>query len=113
MSPGYQLVQVSHSIADFAHSFPDIFSKWKQNSNSIVSLSVKNEEDLINLTHLLKIKNINFVAFNEPDINNQLTSICIEPSLSAKKITSSLPLSLKEYNIGVNKNQFKQNEIDN
>lgn len=112
LSPGYQIVQSTHAVADFIHSFPDISSKWKQESNSIISLSVKNEESLIRLTHLLQIKNINFVGFNEPDINNQLTSICIEPSLLSQKVTSSLPLSLKDHNVGINKNQFKQNEID-
>jgi len=36
-------------------------------------------------------------AFREPDIGNQITAIAIEPSERTRKLTSKLPLALKEY----------------
>jgi len=53
---------------------------------------------LENLIDKLKANNLNYVAFYEPDINNQLTAICIEPNELSHKLTSSIPLMLKELN---------------
>jgi hypothetical protein len=37
-------------------------------------------------------------VFTEPDIDNQVTAITIEPSVETQKLCSNLPLALKERN---------------
>lgn len=91
-------MQSSHAIADFAIQFPNIFYKWHEESNYIIQLSVNDIFELQMLIDKLKKNNIKFTAFYEPDIDNQLTAICIEPSEQSRKVTSSIPLMLKELN---------------
>lgn len=92
---GQQLVQSAHSLAEFAYQFPNHFHDWMKNSKYLVSLSVNNEEHLKNLYNKLKNNGANVVAFTEPDINNQLTSICYYGTPEMRKLTEKLDLALK------------------
>ena len=94
ISAGYQICQSCHSLAEFAHRFPNHFKDWKQNSNYIISLSVDNEEKLQRLFYKLQDNGANVVAFTEPDINNQLTSICYYGTPEMRKLTEKLDLAL-------------------
>jgi len=72
-------------------------------------LSVKDENELNSLIKKLKKSNLYFSIFTEPDIDNQVTSVCIEPSDKTRRLTSSLPLMLRQYNTDdkIDKNNFK------
>ena len=94
LSPGYQLVQSGHSIAEFAHKFPDRFKEWIEKSNYLISLSTKDEAHLFMLYEKLKWADADVVAFTEPDINNQLTAICFYGTPEMRKITNKLKLAL-------------------
>jgi len=96
--PGYQLVQATHSIADFAYEHPKLFNDWKSDSNSIVTLQIPNEAELDNLITLLYNNDAHLSIFREPDIGNQITSICVYGTSNIRKKLASLPLSLKQYN---------------
>lgn len=85
------MVQSTHSVADFANEFPDLFKDWKQNSNSIICLGVNNEKELDNLYHKLS-KLTNTTKFHEPDLNDELTSICLYGDHLIRKKLSYLPL---------------------
>jgi len=89
------MVQSQHSIADFAADFPIEFKNWKEESNSIVSLSVNSEESLLKLYDKLS-KFSHVVLFREPDIDDQATSLCVLGTAEVRKRLSYLPLSLKE-----------------
>jgi peptidyl-tRNA hydrolase len=93
---GYQIVQSAHSVADFAVQHPTIFKDWHQQSNSLICLATKDLSELQNLIDKCKNKNIKFVEFYEPDVN-QLTSICLEPTEQSRKITGSLKLAGKAF----------------
>ena len=93
ISSGYQVVQSTHSIADFAFEFPEIFSKWKSESNSIICLSVKNEFELQKLYHKYK-ELTESVIFFEPDVD-EFTSVCLYGAPKIRKSLSNLPLALK------------------
>ena len=108
------MVQSIHSAVDFIYQFANdpIVQSWKQNSNYIVAVAAKDETGLKDLIHQLQIKNIKHTVFIEPDIEDQITSVCLEPTSVALKSVSHLPLALKAINEGMNKNNFKQNILN-
>ena len=95
LTAGYQVVQTAHAIADFAHDHPDQFRQWKQESNSIITLSTTDEKSLTDLYFKLKEKTPFVTTFHEPDIGNQMTAICVYGTPEIRKMLCSLPLALK------------------
>jgi len=59
---------------------------------------VENEPELYKYLEKIQFKCIKYSTFFEPDIGNQLTAIAIEPSEESQRLTSRLPLILKEFN---------------
>ena len=98
MSAGYQATQSAHALAEFSFEHPSFYQEWYKHSKALTLLSVKDEHHLLFLIKQLAEKNIPLSIFIEPDINNQVTAIAIAPSVDVKKICSSIPLALKEYN---------------
>lgn len=103
MHPGAQLAQACHCCFEFSKQFPALTNNWMTNSNYLAILAVKNEDDLIRLIHRLEQKQVRFAVFREPDFNNEITAVAVEPSPISKKLTSSIPLALK--NIGLLKEE--------
>ncbi len=95
LSNGYKAQQSMHSVADFAAEFPSDFKEWKETSNSIIALGVKNESELDSLYNKLS-KITNVTKFYEPDLNDELTSICLYGNSEIRKKLSYLPLLGKE-----------------
>lgn len=91
LTQGYQAQQSTHSVADFAHEFPQSFNKWKTTSNSIICLQVNNEKELDTLFYKLS-KLTSVTKFYEPDLNDELTSICLFATPDVRKKLSYLPL---------------------
>lgn len=69
---------------------------WHRDSNYVALLAAKDEGELQKLIDKANQKGIRYVAFYEPDMDNQLTAICFEPTDAARRLTSSIPLALKE-----------------
>jgi hypothetical protein len=65
-----------------------------KNSKYMVSLSTDNEDKLQRLFYKLQDRGAHVVAFTEPDINDQLTSICYLGTPEMLKITNNLNLAL-------------------
>lgn len=65
-------------------------------SNYICILEIDNEQYLLELLTKAKQQDILTSYFNEPDFNNSLTAIVLEPGLKSKKICSTLKLALKD-----------------
>ena len=62
-------------------------------------MSVKDESELIKLQKKCEDKNLLHYVFREPDVGNEITSICIEPSDLTQRLVSSIPLALKEESV--------------
>jgi hypothetical protein len=90
-------VQSAHSLAEFAHQYPNHFSDWMQNSQYLVSLSTDDEQSLKDLYDKLKFYGAHVVSFTEPDIDNQWTAICYYGTPELMKITQKLELALNNY----------------
>ncbi|MFW6310899.1 MAG: hypothetical protein ACOC1K_01560, partial [Nanoarchaeota archaeon] len=69
--------------------------EWNEKSKYLVFLTVENEQSLKNLLLKANLKGIKTSSFHEPDIDNQLTSIALEPCEKSKKLCSNLPLAIK------------------
>jgi len=67
-----------------------------ETSEYLVSLSIDNEDKLQRLFYKLQDNGADVVAFTEPDIDNQLTSICYYGTPEIRKITDKLDLALKD-----------------
>lgn len=93
MSPGYQAVQSTHAVADFAAENPIEFKKWKEESNYIICLGIDDEFRLLELEKQLS-QLTKTVLFFEPDIN-QYTSFALVATPDIQKRLSKLPLLLK------------------
>ena len=98
--PGYQMVQSNHSTADIVYHLAfhskeseELLHRWKKESNSIITLSIENEEELHKLYEKFKDK-LNIIKFYEPDID-AYTSIAFIAGKSIRKKLSHLPLALK------------------
>ena len=96
LKPGYQIAQSGHAISQFILEHHDLAKEW--NNNYLISLSVSSEQKLENLLRKLIDIGHRVSYFLEPDINNELTSICFIETESTKKLTSHLPLSLNKIN---------------
>ena len=109
LTAGAQSVQSTHSCIQFVFEHPDISQNWFKDPY-IAQLSVEDEDSLKLLIYRLQQLNIKYSIFREPDIDNQITAIAIEPSIKTKKIVSNLPLMLKEYNKSdkLDKNFYKK-----
>lgn len=106
------MVQSAHALADFIIKNPKLSKTWWETSNYLACLSVKDEAGLLSLSDKLNSKGIKHVVFREPDIDNQITSIAIEPSEESRKICSNLPLALKNLSAkGTDKNSYKQDGV--
>jgi hypothetical protein len=98
-SDGYLLPQTSHSIADFAYEHPEVFRKWKKESNSIICLSCESEKQLLKIYE--KYSELTpTVKFFEPDID-QWTSICLYGTKKIRNTLTNLPLALKNKSFAI------------
>lgn len=89
-------MQGSHAAIQFQHEHPEIAKDWYENSNYLVFLVVKNEMELDKITYKFKQRNLIVSEFREPDIDNQLTAIAVEPGELTRKLTSKLKLMLNK-----------------
>ena len=95
MTFGQQASQLCHALRQFSNDHPEIDRQWFDNSNYICLLAVSSEEDLRKLCDKSKEHNLRFSKFEEPDLNNSLTAICLEPGAITKKLVSNLKLAFR------------------
>jgi len=91
------MAQTVHSSNRFAYHYPELHRDWIEKSEYVVNLSIDNEDKLQRLYYKLQDNGAVVIAFHEPDIDNQLTSICYYGTPELRKLTSSLKLSLSEF----------------
>lgn len=101
LSAGYQATMATHAGIDFGIVYGDTILDWHEASNSLVVLTVPNEEELFQLMNHVKTVHpgIPLIGFTEPDINDELTAIALMPRYVADCPTSwlkELPLCLKD-----------------
>jgi D-serine deaminase-like pyridoxal phosphate-dependent protein len=73
---------------------PDMAKRW--NNNYLISLSIDSEQSLHHLLEKLKDTGVSVSYFLEPDIGNEMTSLCFLEIPETKKLTNKLKLSLND-----------------
>lgn len=73
----------------------EIHKQWFETSNYLGFLSVSNEIELNKLIEKAHSRGIKLSVFREPDIDNQITAIAIEPGVKSRKLCSNLKLALR------------------
>ena len=113
LSAGYQASMLLHAGIEFIFKFPFLSYLWHKRSNYVALLSVPDESSLLKLIDKLKFNKVRHSIFCEPDIDNQLVSVAVEPSDKARNICAGLPLALKEFSSsnGINKSTYKQKQL--
>lgn len=92
LTAGQQAVQATHAAIDFTFQYPNKASPWHSISNYLVLLSVPNEQALKEFIKRCEFKFLDHTVFREPDLNNAITAIAIEPCKETQKLTRNLPL---------------------
>lgn len=77
---------------EFAIAHPDVLREWHGISNTLVLLSVPDELSLFQLHADALTARRRVVAFYEPDIDDSLTALALEPA--ARRLVASLRLAL-------------------
>ena len=98
---GLMIAQAGHSIVEFSKKFNNLYNDWHNNSNYLIVLEINDEERLQRLFYKLQDNGANVVAFYEPDIDNQLTSICYYGTPEMRKLTQNLDLALEEVKVAI------------
>jgi hypothetical protein len=89
-------VQSMHALRQFTAEHPEVDKHWFEKSNYLGLLSVSNENELTRLIEKAHHQGIKFSIFREPDIEDQITAIALEPGVKSKKLCSGLKLALRE-----------------
>lgn len=117
MPPGKQAVQVAHAMADFAGSHALEFSKWNKGNNTLVVLSVENEQELQRLVVTARDGNFVHKAFYEPEwtevsdrvssgARDTMTAVAFAPNWTVQYILLvDLPLAMNDWVITTNKDE--------
>lgn len=91
-------MQSAHAAINFTFEHPSRAGPWFKESNYLVQLEVKNENQLRLLIRKCQQLDLAYTVFREPDIGNQITAIAIEPSPITQKLVSKIPLLFKSKN---------------
>jgi hypothetical protein len=94
LTPGQQIAQSIHAAIEYQHQHFTSAVDWYNNSNSVVILACS-QKDLKEIITKCIDKRIAFSYFKEPDLDNMLTAVCLEPTSESRKITASFPLAGK------------------
>lgn len=93
LRPGQQAVQAAHAMRQFVADHPDIDRKWFEQSNTLAFLSVPDEWTLRKLADKADDQDLRLSSFREPDLDNAMTALALEPGLVSRRLCRNLPLA--------------------
>jgi hypothetical protein len=81
-------------VTQYIVTYPESAKSWHAQSNTLVLLTVENEQGLQRIIDRAFDLNVRTAAFREPDLDNAITAIALEPSDKNQRICRNLPLAL-------------------
>lgn len=101
LTPAQQACQAVHAALQFATEHEQWFDRWHTFSDHICLLAVEDEATLQKIINKANNLDMDYSKFVEPDINNSVTAVAIEPSDRGKKLCSGLKLMLPTLDSGL------------
>lgn len=95
MTPGLQAAQAVHAATQFFVAWPDVASRWLRDSNFLVIVTAPHEDALAELAGLAVEEGILRSITREPDLDNTITAVALEPGPIARRLCAQLPLALR------------------
>lgn len=94
-SPGLQAAQSVHAAIEFQLLHPELIAPWHADSNFLVIVAAPGEGALMDLATAAHQAGIAWHAVREPDCNDEITALALEPGSIARRLCAELPLALK------------------
>ncbi len=92
ISRGLAFAQLLHVFRQFIEEHGDTENEWFKSSNYIAVLSVPGLDSLLSMVTLADMEEIKHSYFCEPDLNDEITALVLEPSEKTKKLCRNLRL---------------------
>lgn len=89
------MAQSTHASNQFFADWPKLALTWQRESNFLVIVSVPDELALADLAAAAVQEGIVRSIFREPDLDNSITAVALEPGATAQRLCAQLPLALK------------------
>jgi hypothetical protein len=96
LRPGSQIAQACHGLRQFVEEHPAIDENWFKTSNYIAVLAAPDEAALIRLRDRALSREIACSEFREPDMDDSVTCVVLEPGDDARRLCSNIPLALRD-----------------
>lgn len=93
LCPGQQAVQSVHAMRQFVAEHEGIEREWFELSNHLALLAAPDEPSLMSLVRAATRKGLRVSLFREPDRDNEVTAVALEPR--AKRLLRGFPLALR------------------
>lgn len=87
LTAGLKAAQACHAAIAFTQAYPEKTREWMPDNNIVVL----EHSDMDGLASVLEGMGLDLVRFHEPDLDDQLTAICVEPA--ARRHVSTLRLA--------------------
>lgn len=94
ISPGDQIAQACHAVAEFSVHEPARFQEWATAQRNLVVLQAPSRTALDIVRSQLLDEGIGVVTFREPDMADELTAIAFGGE--GARFVSQLPLALRD-----------------
>ena len=95
LAPGAQLAQSTHAAFQFSDEWPLLMRGWMQGSNNLVVVAVPNELALAHLATRAVEEGIARTVVREPDFDNTITAVALEPGEVARRLCAQMSCALK------------------
>jgi len=92
LAPGTQACQSVHAACEFAITYPTVFAAWHHESGVLVCAAARDELELPALYRSALAAGRRAVRFTEPDLDDALTAVALEPA--AHRLVRHFPLAL-------------------
>ena len=89
---GLQAAQSAHAAFEFSRQHRLVATGWMVESNFIVLVTVPDEDSLARVATTANERGLRITLNYEPDVDNQLTAVVIEPGPEARRLCSHMPL---------------------
>lgn len=96
LSAGQQAVQAAHAAIDFVFEHPSRAGPWHEVSNYLAILVAESEAHLKQLVARCESALVDYTVFREPDLDNQITAIAMEPSKETQRLAGKFPLLFQD-----------------